>query len=48
VTKTTNASGKDTFTQKWTSAGKRLYYATFTGDTWYKGSTSAVLTITVN
>ncbi len=48
VTKTTNASGKVTFTQKWTSPGKRLYYATFTGDTWYKASTSAALTITVN
>jgi hypothetical protein len=48
VTKTTNASGKVTFTQKWTSAGKKLYYATFAGDTWYKASTSAALTITVN
>ncbi|MGA3198011.1 MAG: Ig-like domain-containing protein [Halobacteriota archaeon] len=48
VTKATNASGKVTFTQKWTSPGKRLYYATFTGDTWYKASTSAALTITVN
>jgi hypothetical protein len=47
VTKTTNASGKVTFTQKWTSAGKKLYYATFAGDTWYKASTSAALTITV-
>ncbi len=33
VTKTTDASGTATFTRKWTPAGKRLYYATFVGDT---------------
>ena len=44
----TNASGTATFTQKWTSAGTRYYYATFAGDTWYNASTSTVLAITVH
>jgi len=34
VTKTANASGKVAFTRKWAPAGKRLYYATFSDDTW--------------
>ena len=43
----TDASAKVTFTQKWTPAGTRLYYATFAGDTWYTASTSVVVTIIV-
>ena len=44
----TNGSSTATFTQKWTSAGTRYYYATFAGDTWYNASTSAVVTMTVH
>ncbi|MGA3199639.1 MAG: Ig-like domain-containing protein [Halobacteriota archaeon] len=44
----TNSSGTATFTQKWTSAGTRSYYATFAGDTSYNVSTSAVVTISVH
>jgi len=43
----TDASAKVTFTQKWTPAGTRLYYAPFAGDTWYTASTSVVVTIIV-
>jgi len=48
VTGTTNASGTATFTQKFTSAGKLLYHATFAGDTSYQASTSAVITISTH
>ncbi len=48
TTKTTNANGQITLTQNFGSLGKRTYYATFAGDTWYKGSTSAVVTIRVH
>jgi hypothetical protein len=37
-----------TFTQKWTPAGTRPYYATFAGDRWYKASTSVVVAIIVH
>ena len=43
----TNSSGTATFTQKWTSAGTRSYYATFAGDTWYKTFTSSAVTVNV-
>ena len=46
TTKTT-VNGQITLTQKFGSTGPRTYYATFAGDTSYKGSTSAVVTITV-
>ncbi|MEI7827644.1 MAG: Ig-like domain-containing protein, partial [Euryarchaeota archaeon] len=48
TTKTTNANGQITLTQSFGSAGQRTYYATFAGDTWYKASTSAVVTINVH
>ena len=44
----TDASAKVMFTQKWTPAGTRLYYATFAGDRWYTASTSVVVTIIVH
>ena len=47
ATKTTNTNGKITLTQTFGSKGVRTYYAKFAGDTSYKGSTSSVLTITV-
>ena len=43
----TNSSGTATFTQKWTSAGTRYYYATFAGDTWYKTFSSSAVTVDV-
>jgi len=43
----TNSSGTAAFTQKWTSAGTRYYYATFAGDTWYKTFTSSAVTVNV-
>jgi len=48
TTKTTNANGKITLTQSFSSAGQRTYYASFAGDTSYKASTSAVVTIRVH
>ncbi len=48
TTKTTDSSGKVTFTQSFSTKGQRTYYASFTGDTWYKASTSAVVTIRVH
>jgi hypothetical protein len=44
----TDASAKVMFTQKWTPAGTRLYYATFAADRSYKASTSVVVTIIVH
>jgi hypothetical protein len=44
----TDANAKVTFTQEWTPAGTRFYYATFAGDRWYKASTSVVVTIIVH
>jgi len=46
--KTTNINGQITFIQSFGSAGQRTYYATFAGDSSYKASTSAVVTIRVH
>ena len=43
--KTTNANGQITFTQSFSSAGQRIYYAKFAGDTKYTASAG---TVTVN
>jgi len=48
TTKNTDSSGKVTLTQSFSTKGQRTYYATFAGDTSYKGSTSAVVTIRVH
>ncbi len=48
TTKTTNANGQITLTQSFSTKGQRTYYATFAGDTWYKASKSAVVTINVH
>ena len=48
TTKTTDGNGRVTLSQSFSSAGQRTYYATFAGDTWYKASTSAVVTIRVH
>jgi uncharacterized membrane protein len=47
TTNTTNSDGQIAFTQAFSSAGPRYFYATFAGDDIYGASTSAVVNVNV-
>jgi len=47
TTKTTNTAGQIAIIQKFSSTGKRTYYATFAGGSTYAASTSPAITVTV-